>query len=365
MKKNKKTKKIKNELLNIKIRMFLISIILILIALIMNEFHIFRLILCLFSIGILTFMSVYTKQKHYKYIPIYILFYLVLFILMDNVVICTFNKIPIFSYNIITTENARVYNAIGLRVWQCDKNDYKNVIVDPYYKNGYSCNAEQMDAIDSNSFLSSILENYSEYKNNYVKIYGKISKKQGQTYIEMQAYDPSTVGVNGYAQFADNITLRIVFNKQESQLDKYDVYDNIMVIGVIRNIDSKDNKHLIYMSDSKVLSIKNLKEYSISYTTENTCQPDKKIYENLYSYCINNIYVTFEENIYELSTVLSSNKITTKDLITTEKYTENDNKDKIYIQNGYNIIECNKKYSDKIIITHQNIDKNEYKCPSN
>lgn len=368
MKKNKKTKKskkIKNEVLNIKIRMFSLSIICILISLVMNEFHVIRFVLMLFSILILTFMSIYIKQKQYKFIPVYILFYLILFILLDNVVVCAFNKIPIFSYNIITTENARVYNALGLRVWQCDKNDYKNIIVDPYYKNGYSCNAEQMDAIDSNAFLSSVLENYSEYKNNYVKIYGKISKKQGQTYIEMKSYDPNKINVNGYVEFADNIVLRIVFNKQEEVLDKYDVYDNIMVVGVIRNIDSNNNQHLIYMSDSKIVSIKNLKDYSISYTRENICNSENKIYKELSSYCINNIYVTFEDGIYELQTALSANKITIKDLISNEENEENDNKDKIYKQNGYTIIECNPKYSNKLIITHNEINKNEYKCPNN
>ena len=359
--KNKKTINPQNEMLKIKIRLFLFSIIFLLVALFMNELNVFRLVLCLFSILILTFMSTYNNTKHYKYIPIYLLFYVVLFILIDNVIVCTFNKVPIFSYNIITTKEARVYNALGLRVWQCDKDNYKNLIVDPFYKNGYSCDASHMDAIDSNSFLNSVIENYSEYKNNFVKVYGKISKKQGQTYIEMQTYDASDIDVNGYVKFANNITLRIVFNKQEDLLDEYDVYDNIMVVGIIRNMESSNGKNLIYMSDSKILS-------TISYTKETKCLEERLVYteekSELYSYCINNIYVTFNEDVYELSATLSSSKLNIEDLLVADEILENENKDQLYKSNGYNILVCNKEYSNKIVIGHEGLDFENYICPS-
>ena len=99
-----------------------------------------------------------------------------------------------------------------MRVWQCNEDDYDNIIVDPFYEKGYMCNANDIETVDINTFLNSVVQNHSEYKNNYVKIKGKISKKSGINSIEMRPYTETENKVNGYVEFANNITARVIFS---------------------------------------------------------------------------------------------------------------------------------------------------------
>ena len=301
-----------------------------------------------------------------------LLFFLIFFIISivtDGIIVYTFKRVPIFSYNIISTEKSRVYNSIGMRVWQCDKNNYKQLIVDPFYKNGYMCNAEDIVPIDSNSFLNAVVENYDEYRNKYVKIRGKISKKSGQNLIEMRPYTSTENSINGYINFADNITLRILFNKTEPLLDDYDVYDEITIVGIIKNIENNNSKYVIYMYDSKVVSTINLNEYAITITSSKKCLAEPILINSneindIYTYCIEDAIVSYPEHKYELPQALSSNKISIEDIYSNSDETEEDPEtgNKIYRFADYSVYVCNPLQSKDIYITNQKVKFSDITC---
>ncbi len=299
----------------------------------------------------------------------FMLIFFCISIVVDGIIVYTFKRVPIFSYNIISTENSRVYHSIGMRVWQCDKNNYKNLIVDPFYKNGYMCSAEDITAIDSNSFLNSVVENHDEYHNKYIKIRGKISKKSGQNLIEMKPYTSTNNSINGYVDFADNITLRIIFNESEPLLDNYDVYDEITVVGIIKNIENNSSQYTIYMYDSKVVSTINLNEYAITITSSKKCLTEPiLIHSNdindIYTYCIEDAIISYPDNKYELPQALSSNKISIEDIYSnsTEEEKHPENGSVIYHLDDYSVLVCDQTLSKDIYIAKQNISFDDITC---
>lgn len=326
--------------------LLLISIILLLIAILIKTSSAIRPILWILSIVILAInlkrSTKYTKSK----IIVISLLLLGVSVIIDGIIVYTFNKIPVFTYSIIKKENTIVYNSLGMRVWQCNEDDYDNIIVDPFYEKGYMCNANDIETVDINTFLNSVVQNHSEYKNNYVKIKGKISKKSGINSIEMRPYTETEHKVNGYVEFADNITLKIIFKEEDINLDSYDVYDEITIIGIIKNMESSESNHTIYMSDSILVSSINLDNYEIIATKEKKCSKEPSlIYNNteynIYKYCLTEVLVTYPDGQYELSSALSSNKLNVKSLL--ENYTKeetNDDNSKIYRFEDYSILVC-------------------------
>ena len=346
MKKNANDKTIKLNFI-----LIILSIILLIISFIINKSTVIRPIFWIIAISLLGLNIFYNNKLKITTIIIVILLFFGGSIILDGILSVTFKRIPVFAYNIITSGNTKVYNAIGIRIWQCDKNDYKNIIVDPFYKDGYMCDSENIDVLDSNSFLNSIVSNYSEYKNKYIKIKGKISKKTGQNYIEMQPYEVKSITVNGYVTFADNITLRILFKNNSKELDDFDIYDEITVLGIIKNLEMEDNKYIVYMNESEVISNINLKEFNISVTESNSCNTDKKLIfsnetNNVYNYCLEEMIVSYpDNNKYEIAHALSSNKLNISDLLIDPVDTINNEKENmiIYRFESYSALVCNNK----------------------
>ena len=356
----KKNKKVSKNLI-------IISIILLIISLLIKKTMAVRTIIYLLSLVVLTVGIKYKRKKLKEAFTIFLVVFIA-YIILDGIIVVTFKRIPIFSYNIITTGKTRVYNSLGIRVWQCDKDNYNDLVVDPFYNKGYICDVDDIDPIQSNSFLNSVIENYDEYKNTYVKITGKISKKNGQNSIEMQPYTTTDITVNGYVTFADNITLRILFKQSEPLLDSYDVYDEITVVGIIKNMEQDHNKYVIYMYDTKISSNKNLNNYKITTVNSSKCSLSDAIYSNekniLYKYCLEDIIVSFDgDSQYELATALSSNKITIRDLYAgaTEETNESDST-VIYRLDNYSILVCDYTKSNKIVIGNTNMKFKDINC---
>lgn len=359
----KKNIKKKNEKESLKIKLYISSILFFIIAILMNDTLIIRLILTILSmIEMITAILLNEKELKKKF-PICIISVFISYIVIDTIVVITINRIPIFSYNIITSNNVRIYNSLGTRVWQCDKNDYKNVKVDLFNSHGYMCSIDDIPTLESNAFINSVIENYDEYKNQYVKIKGKISKKQGQSYIEMKAYKNEDVTINGYVTFSDDITLRIMFKEQNKMIDEYDVFDEITIVGIVSYLETKNNNNVIYITDGEIKSSLDLKEYEIKINDQTKCEEERIIYSNnkysLYSYCIEDIIIDFKnENAYELSSVLSSNKIALSEFYNNAKKTEKDSMI-LYENDNYNILYCN---DSKIIIGNKNLSFENNTC---
>lgn len=365
MRKSKDSYKLPN------IYMLIFSIILVSISYILNEGGVLRIFLWL--LGILLIILNFFKTYKSK-LPTNLLLFVGLFIasiFLDGIVCMTFKKIPLFAYNIINTGDARVYNGIGIRVWKCTK-DSKELIIDPFYNKGYLCNSDSIPAIEVNSFLNSVIENYDDYKNSYIKIKGKISKKTGRNYIEMQPYETTSVTINGHVAFANNITLRILFTEAAEELDNYDMYDDITVLGIIKNLDNESNNYVIYMYESKVVSNIDLSEYKISVTEDSDCSLDTNIIYsnesvNVYTYCIDDMVITYpNDNKYELAVALSSNKITINDLLDTPiEIRKNETDDSyLYIFNDYNVLLCDTNVSKDVFIGNKKMSFDSVTCSS-
>ena len=329
------------------------GIILVLIPLLINKLTVIRLLLSLIGIIVIT---LFLKQKgKRKKIALFIALLLVS-VIVDSIISATFIRIPIYTYNIITMGNTRVYNSVGYRIWQCDINSTKNMKVDAFYTKGYICDAKNIEQIDSNSFLNSVIENYDDYHNTYVKIRGKISKKNSQNSVEMQPYEQNDITINGYVNFADNIVLKIMFKKNISELDLYDIYDEITVIGIVKTLEHKDEKFVIYLSEAELISEENFDSYEIIVNKENECSKENSIVfsdgnKDLYTYCLDDITIKYGNNNYELSSALSSSKITLDSLFEKEQSRAIDEEGNIlYKFKEYNILECNPEKSKDVII---------------
>ena len=331
----------------------LISIILFLIAILINRPTVLRLIITL--IGIILFVVTFNLKNKTKNIFMGIGL-LLLTVIIDSFIASIFVRVPIYAYNINTSGNVRVYSSLGYRIWQCDKNDYKNLKADVFYNKGYVCDPDDIEEIDSNSFLNSVIENYDEYKNNYVKIKGKISKKNSQNSIEMKPYEQSSITVNGYVTFADNITLKIMFNEQIQELDLYDIYDEIVVIGVVKTLEHNDEEFIVYLTEARLVSSPSYDKYNLVINKENKCSEEKVILystdsEELYSYCLDEIIVDYGESKFEISHALSSAKLEIDDLFKNSLSVDKDEKEnELYKFKEYNILKCNKNNSKAIIM---------------
>lgn len=351
----------------IKITLFIIVIILIVSSFLINRIIFIRPVFFLIALLLIIIINIMGRKNKILRSMITFLVTLFLLVILDNLVVVTFKMIPVFSYNIINYEDIRVYNGIGVRVWQCNKNNYSNLLVDPFYKNGYMCDADDSEAVDANSFLNSVIENYDEYKNKYIKINGKISKKTSLSFIEMQPYEESSIKVNGYVTFADNITLRILFNEENEILGNYDVYDDIIVVGQIKNMEKEGKNYVIYMSDSKVVSDVSLDEYTLTVTPSTTCRDDKSIFKsdnlNVYSHCIEDIIIDYGEKKYELSSALSSGKVKIDELYESpDNKDTNDDGDTLYMNDTYNVIVCNSLNSNDVIIGDSDMKFGDVVC---
>lgn len=358
-----------DKIINMNLLILIISIILIAIAIFINKSVVIRPILWLIAIFLISLnLGIKNKFKITSTI-IFILIFLTISIVADGIIVYTFKRIPVFSYNIISTKNTIVYNSIGMRVWQCDKKDFDKLIVDPFYEKGYMCSADDIDVIDANSFLNSVTVNYNEYKNRYVKINGKISKKSGQNQIEFRPYTTSDITVNGYVEFADNIIARVIFNNSDDALDNYDVYDEITIVGIVKNLENEGNRYVIYLYDSRVVGNINLNEYTITVTSKNKCtEAPTLIHSNdtndIHSYCIEEMIVSFPDNMYELPQALSSNKITIDDIYSSSDniidYEEDERK--IYKFDDYSVLVCDQSLSRDIYIGNKKMSFDDVEC---
>lgn len=353
---------------NKKIILLIIAIVLFLVALFINRPNVIRLILTIISIALIV---LYCGLKNKKQSIVLAILVLLATVIIDSLIASLFARIPIYAYNINTSGNVRVYSSIGYRIWQCDKNNYKDLKADVFYNKGYICNPDDIEEIDSNVFLNSVVENYEEYKNNYVKIRGKISKKNSQNSIEMQPYETTSITINGYVTFADNITLKILFNENIKELDLYDIYDEIVVIGVVKNLEHEDDHFIIYLGESRLISETTYDKYDIIVNKEATCSAEKTILystetDEVYSYCLDEIVIDYGNSKFELAHALSSGKIVLDDLYKDFVSLDKDDKEnELYKFKNYSLIKCNKATSKDIIIGPEDMKIDSITCNTN
>jgi len=324
----------------------IIGLILFLVPYLVNIYTINRLLsLIVGLVFILISLIINKKDKAWRIVFLPIIFLMLSFVI-DYASSHFYKNPPIFAEEVKSSEDVSVYNSLFYRVYRCGK----KYIVDDFYKKEYQCNEDSLNTIDSSSFLNNVLESYSEHKDKFVKIAGKVSKINGTYNLELQAYTLTDESINGYVLFSDNITLQVNFNKIED-LTKYKLYDSITVIGRIDELIKKGEHYIIKMIDSVILESSLYNDYELSVVEKNKCENDLEKYVEMnditYSLsCISNIFVKYDsENVYDLSYVLSDKKVTLESLIEKSVDKEEEAGNIMYNLNDFKMLKCadNKK----------------------
>lgn len=331
----------------------------------------YRLLLIILGFIIQIFgMTIYHKKK-IIIIPILILIFGSSLIYIDYLFVAKFDRLPVLSIRQKVSKNTKIYNGVFYRVWKCDISD-KKMYIDNLYKSNYYCSSKELKKIDINDFLLHFDKKYKEYKNQFVKIEGKISEIQGIKSLEMKAYEFEVDKLNGYVVFDDNVKLRFVFNGGYEKLSNYSVYDSVKVIGRITSLSKdKNDQYTIELNDSKMITTDLYNDFDIIVNSDNKCADKASLYysdtnQNYYSSCINEFKIKYsEEDIYDMQYLLQDKKIDMKKLLSkaNSKETYEDNSATLYKFDDFNILKCSTKDNNNdIIFGNKNLSKTDDYC---
>lgn len=327
-----------------------------------NVFSYSRLLVSLLGIIIIFVSFLINEKRNIKSCILIPLVTLALAIFLDAILVCSFNRNPIFAYEIRSSDNFITYNATGYRLFKCNKNTY----VDLLYRKSNYCSKNTLEEKDINIISSDIINSFNKYKNKFYLIKAKVSYKEGNNIIELKSYNSETSDINGNVTFNDNIVYKLKFNMLEN-IDNLKVYDNVEIVGRFSSYKKEDGNYIVYIKDVYIPKSKTYDEYKINVVENKKCEKDKTEYVVLndikyYTSCLSKIYVVFSENeVYELSYVLKDEKITLNNLL--KGYKENLNNSNInanlYKFETYNILECD---DNNIIIGNTKLDFDNNYC---
>ncbi len=320
----------------------LLGILLIIIPYLINAYSIFKLIAVILGIILVT-IYVYLRKK-----SIFIIFLPLLLLVitysLDYIKTYTFDLKPIYVLENKINNKVAIYNSLLYQIYKCD-NKY---ILDKDFTNDYKCSPKLLNEINVNSFLASPKESFKEYHHKFIKVMGKISKVKGNTNLELKSYNTSDKTINGYVKFNENSKLIVNINNMD--LSKYKIYDYVTVVGLLESFN-KDNNELILTNG--LIEKNNLYDnYKLEVILKDKC--DNELSEYIPGYfrkCIENIYLNYGIDKYELSYAIKDGKITFKEILENKEYEEVEDK-KIYKLDKFNILSCSE---DKNII----LDKDE------
>ena len=330
-----------------KLILIIISLLLIVVPYFINVYSIYKLISLSIGIILLDLSFIFGKK-----VNIFLLIYLPIVLMiftygLDYIKTYTLKLSPIYVFENKINEKVSIYNSLFYRVYECDDIHY----FDNNYKKNFICNTELVEEININKLLNEPKESYKEYKNEFIKVTGKISKISGTSSIEMQAYTEVDGQVNGYVKF--NETSKLIINLNKIDISNYKIYDYITVVGLVNDYDKKNNE--ITLIDTKVEERELYSEYEIHVIESDKNKLGLKEYiDDYYLYGIENIYLDYKIDKYELSYALKDKKITFEELIKDAEI-ETEENTKLYKLEKFNILSCseNKNY---IINKNEKVD---------
>lgn len=339
----------------------IIGVLLLLIALLMTKFNIIRVFLCILSIIVLTYSNQLERTNKKVFIPLFVIIFTFFVIALDYLVVCTLKKPPIISYGIVTTKYGTVYNAIGYRVWSC-KND--TFVVDPLYKQGYYCEKESMSSENINNVLSTVVNNFDDYKDSYVKIIGRVSKIESDKTFYMQMFKEN----DGVIKFDETYRLYVEFN---TKVDMASLSPNV-IITVIGKIDRRDGNY-IYMIDSSFTKEQiSTDDVLFNAQTNIYCEYDKQLWfqtsDNIfYKSCIEDINLKINDNIYNLQNAILNNLISLNEIKEEALGYQSQSKDGslLYNYKNFKMLICDPKTSKDVIIGRSEMDFSDGYCNVN
>lgn len=323
--------------------LIIIGIFLIIVPFLINHYSIYKMLSVALGIILLEISFFMTKNKN-----IFTVIYLPIILLLitygiDYFKTYTFNSKPIYVLENKINNKVSVYNSLFYRVFKCN-NEY---VLDNLYKKSFVCNTKLLDNIDINSLLSEPKGSYKKYKNKFIKVTGKVSQINGASSIYLQAYFDNEDDLNGYVKF--NETSKLVVQLDNLDISKYKIYDYITVIGYLSDFE-EENQELI-LTEVKLEDNNLYDNYEIQIIQSSECNNEIKTYtDNLYTHCIDNVYLDYKVDRYELSYVLKDKKIHFEDLIRNAEVKVLENY-KLFRLKQFDILSCSE---EKNILINKN-----------
>lgn len=334
----------------------------------------YRLVFILLGFIIQIIGMVMYRKKKLILVPILVIIFASSLIIIDYLLVANFDRLPVLAIRNTISSNTKIYNGAFYRVWKCNISD-KKMYIDKYYKSNFYCDSKELKTTDINDFLLHFEKKFKKYKNDFVKIEGKISEIQGLKSLDMKSYKFEVDKLNGYVTFDDNVKLRFLFNGDYEKLSTYSLYDNVKVIGrVVKMEQDEDDTYTITLVDSKIVSSNLYEDFEFLVNNDKKCYTGNRVYyenkdQKYYFNCLNEIELKYsEEDIYELNYLLQDNKIKMEDIY--KKANNVDNHDEegysIYHYNDFSILKCNTKEGNKdIIFGNTSLAKTDEFCYSN
>lgn len=326
-----------------KVFLVIFSIILIIVPFFINVYSIYRLISVCLGITLLD-ISLITVKKTRIFLLIYLpILLLIITYSIDYMKTYILDLRPIFVIKNKINNNVTIYNSLFYRIYKCGEDEY----FDNNYEKNFMCKTDLIEKIDINVLLNDPKISFKEHKNDFIKVVGKISKISGTSSIEMQAYTEVEDKLNGYVKF--NETSKLIINLDGLDISNYKIYDYITLVGLLDSYDKKTDT--LSLTDIKIEENNLYSEYDIHVIESSNCTKELKEYvNNYYLYCLENIYLDYKVDKYELSYALKDKKITMDELLKDTSVEEIDNI-KVYKNEKFNILSCNK---NKNIIINKN-----------
>ena len=343
----------------------IIGLILIIISFALTGMDCLRAILCIIGIILLTYSNS-IERKHKKiFIPLFAIIFTCLMISTDYLIVSTLKKTPIFAFNIVKTDEATVYNAMGYRVWKCNGED--KLKVDSLYKLGYYCSITNMNSETINNILPVLITNFDSYKDTYIKVSGKIVEIKDNQVIVMETYSNDDNKLN-----YDNTSKLIVnFNFPSNSLSKYHINDDITIAGKVesKNINNKETN--IKLIDSTMITTDDDSSESYEFNVDDNiyCKYDKVLWfettDNIYyKSCINDLNITLNDNQYNLMNAIKNNTITLKDIVSEASGYLTNSKDSsiIYTYSNFKLLVCDSSNSKDVIVGRTSMNFSDGYC---
>lgn len=331
--------------------LMIIGIIISFIPFLFDSYSVFKILCSLLGIIIITTSFLINKKEVVLkaiFIPIILLGIL---FGCDYLLVKVFNRLPLFSLEIISSEKVKAYNGFLYRVYDCNGNR----IIDNNYNLKYSCDWDDLNSIDSKVLLSKEQKDLYNYINKFVKVKGKISKIIGEDKVVLSLYEDSSE-LNGYVHFEENKQIIVEGLKLT---EKYYIYDIVQVIGTVKKIEYSSDKITINLYEGIIQKSDIYDDYEV-IVNNNKIYDLTKVANNFFLDGIEGIYYRYDENnIYDLIYLLNDKRESLENLINEDDKVEYD--DSIVYQNdSYNIIKCinNENY----IFASKKIKKPEKLC---
>ena len=312
--------------------LLIIGLILIIIPYFINIYTIFKLISLLLGIIIIAIVLIINKK-----INIFLALYLPILLLIftyaiDYLKVAFLDLSPIYVLENKTNEQVSTYNSLFYRIIKCNK----KYIFDDKYNISFPCDTSLIANIDINKLLNEPKEQYHKYHHDFIKVTGKISKINGNSSIEMQAYIATDKTINGYVEFNNTSKLKIMLKNINT--NNYKIYDYVTFVGFLSGY--KENSNELILTNTKLEENNLYDDYDLQVIESSNCNNEIKLYQdNLYTYCIDNVFINYKVDKYELSYVLKDKKIELQDLLKNSNYIEEENY-KIYNLEKFKILEC-------------------------